>query len=123
MSFSPISERVIPLDAIRGIAIFGMFTVNMTADVFWSDDFAELPTDSLDFAALVLVSLFTNCKYITLFSFLFGIGFFVQTQRRLEADLGATRSVCISYFCKSWINNGYSSTQSAHKERWVNTKA
>lgn len=39
MNWSPILERAEVLDVLRGIAIFGMFTVNMTADIWWSDNF------------------------------------------------------------------------------------
>ena len=65
------------LDVLRGAAIFGMFTVNMTADVFWSDSFSDLSPGSADTISLVLVNLFTNGKFITIFSFLFGIGFYI----------------------------------------------
>jgi len=80
---NPISanERVQLLDVLRGIAIFGMFTVNMTADIWWGDAFRESQLALPDFVALVVVDLFSNGKFITIFSFLFGIGFFVQTER------------------------------------------
>ena len=42
MTLLPITERAEVLDVLRGFAIFGMFTVNMTADVDWSDSFAGL---------------------------------------------------------------------------------
>jgi len=42
MNLSPTIERAEVLDVLRGIAIFGMFTVNMTADVLWSDVFGDL---------------------------------------------------------------------------------
>ncbi len=76
-----IRQRVELLDILRGIAIFGMFTVNMTGDVFWSDKFAESTLSLADSVSLVLVDLFTNGKFITIFSFLFGIGFFIQSER------------------------------------------
>ncbi len=79
----PISsnERVQLLDVLRGVAIFGMFTVNMTADIWWGDTFRETDLALPDFVALVWVDLFTNGKFITIFSFLYGIGFFVQMKR------------------------------------------
>jgi len=81
--FSPTDKRVELLDILRGIAIFGMFTVNLTADVWWADSFSELQAGSADFVSLVLVNLFTNGKFITIFSFLFGVGFYVQSERRI----------------------------------------
>ncbi len=74
----PISsnERVQILDVLRGLAIFGMFTVNMTVDSLWSDTFRNTELASFDFIALVFVDLFTKGKFITIFSFLFAIGFF-----------------------------------------------
>ena len=61
-----------------------MFTVNLTADVWWADQYAELALSPVDSWSLVLVDLFTNGKFITIFSFLFGIGFYVQSERALN---------------------------------------
>ena len=71
------------LDVLRGIAIFGMFTVNMTGDVWWGDVYSEVDLGPLDFASIVFVNLFSNGKFITIFSFLFGVGFYVQAERKL----------------------------------------
>ncbi len=43
-----------------------------------------------DFVALVWVDLFTNGKFITIFSFLYGIGFFVQMERVNTRGVNAT---------------------------------
>jgi len=83
-------ERIELLDILRGIAIFGMFTVNMTADAWWADVFSELQPGSADFVSLVFVNLFTNGKFITIFSFLFGIGFYVQSERRIANGANVT---------------------------------
>lgn len=77
-------ERVELLDILRGVAIFGMFTVNMTVDVWWSDRFPESTLSLIDSVSIVMVDLFTNGKFITLFSFLFGIGFYVQSERAMQ---------------------------------------
>jgi uncharacterized protein len=87
MNFSPIKQRVELLDILRGIAIFGMFAVNMTADLRWADLFGDLQPWSADFASLVFVNLFANGKFITIFSFLFGIGFYVQAERRIANNV------------------------------------
>ena len=75
MSLSPTTEHAEILDVLRGFAIFGMFTVNMTADALWNDTFGDLPRWSADFLAMFFVNLFTNGKFVTIFSFLFGVGF------------------------------------------------
>jgi len=74
-------ERIVLLDILRGVAIFGMFTVNMTADLPWGQTFREQPLDLADGTVMILVDLLTNGKFITIFSFLFGVGFFIQLQR------------------------------------------
>jgi len=84
MNLSPITERAEVLDVLRGIAIFGMFSVNMTADIRWSDVYETLQPGSADFLALVFVNLFASGKFITIFSFLFGVGFYIQSERRIE---------------------------------------
>ena len=60
-------ERIQLLDVLRGFAIFGMFTVNMTVDLFWGDTFREMDLDFADFMTVVLVDLFSNGKFITIF--------------------------------------------------------
>ena len=89
---NPISsdERIQLLDVLRGLAIFGMFTVNMTVDSLWADTYRNSELASLDFIALILVDLFTKGKFITIFSFLFGIGFFVQMERVSARGANAT---------------------------------
>jgi len=90
VKLSPIDKRIELLDVLRGIAIFGMFTVNMTADIWWADIYSELQPGSADFVSLVVVNLFTNGKFITIFSFLFGIGFYVQSERRIASGASVT---------------------------------
>jgi uncharacterized protein len=68
------------LDVIRGIAIFGMFAVNIAVDR-WEDVTRAMQLALPDFLTLVSVDLFASGKFITIFSFLFGIGFFVQMER------------------------------------------
>lgn len=75
------SERIILLDVLRGVAIFGMFTVNMTADLPWGSAFREQPLDLADGIVMIFIDLFTNGKFITMFSFLFGVGVFLQLER------------------------------------------
>jgi uncharacterized protein len=84
------NERVGLLDILRGLAIFGMFTVNMTVDNVWAGNFRDLDLPAIDFVALVFVDLFTKGKFITIFSFLFGIGFLVQMERAEARGINKT---------------------------------
>lgn len=86
MNLQPITERAVVLDVLRGIAIFGMFTVNMTADIWWSDEYQNMEPGSADFLALLFVNLLASGKFITIFSFLFGIGFYIQSERRITTN-------------------------------------
>ncbi len=74
-------ERIVLLDILRGLAVFGMFTVNMTADLPWGSAFREQPLDAADSIVMIVVDLLTNGKFITIFSFLFGVGFYLQLER------------------------------------------
>ena len=74
-------ERIVLLDVLRGIAVFGMFTVNMSADLPWGSTFREQPLAIADSTVMIFVDLLTNGKFVTIFSFLFGVGFFLQLER------------------------------------------
>jgi len=77
----PPDERVQLLDILRGFAILGMWTVNMTVDLWWGHQYREVTLPPTDFVAIVLVDLAANGKFVTIFSCLFGIGFFLQMER------------------------------------------
>jgi len=70
----PLRERILDLDILRGIALFGILVVNM-------QDF-EGPLGRPDQPiAQALIDILISTKFITLFSFLFGIGFAIQLSR------------------------------------------
>jgi len=80
----PHSERLEVVDVLRGAALFGIITANMRA--FNSPaatymDHTLMWTGTPDRIAQGLVDLLVMGKFITLFSFLFGIGFAVQMDR------------------------------------------
>jgi len=81
METTAAEERIVLLDILRGFAVFGMFTVNMTADLPWGSAFREQPLGVADGTVMILIDLLTNGKFITIFSFLFGVGFFLQLER------------------------------------------
>ena len=76
-----VGERILLLDVLRGFAILGMFTVNATMDLPWGETFREPGLGPVDQASVILVDLLTNGKFVTIFSFLFGLGFFLQLER------------------------------------------
>lgn len=80
---APVStrERVQVLDVLRGFAILGMWIVNMTVDVGWDHRIELMRMDAPDFVAVAVTNLLLSGKFFTIFSFLFGIGVFVQIER------------------------------------------
>jgi uncharacterized protein len=81
-------ERVELIDAVRGFALFGVLIANLvwlTQDVPMTPErIAALPTASIDHIVKHAVTFFIDWKFITLFSFLFGLGFAVQLIRAEE---------------------------------------
>ncbi|NMF00352.1 DUF418 domain-containing protein [Aneurinibacillus aneurinilyticus] len=97
MKITPISksERMITLDIIRGFALLGIFLVNMPT--FHSPDFIrqlyDLPQNlsSVDKVVNLFFSLFIQTKFYTIFSFLFGLGFYVFMNRAEQKGLKVYR--------------------------------
>lgn len=85
-SLQPISsaERLQAIDVLRGFALFGILAANMRgfnspAQVYFNPDL--MWTGTADRAVQGLIDLLISGKFITLFSFLFGLGFAVQLER------------------------------------------
>ncbi len=72
------AERLPVLDILRGVALLGIFIMNMPS--FGDSLFAEHPTDGVTFLRDLLIA----GKFNALFALLFGIGFALQLDR-LEA--------------------------------------
>ncbi|MCY1041224.1 DUF418 domain-containing protein [Corallococcus sp. bb12-1] len=80
------SERVLLLDVLRGFALCGVFVSNSFA---WFSGFVLLPREQsqaltsppLEAVVTALYHFFVNQKFVTLFAFLFGLGFAIQLQR------------------------------------------
>lgn len=83
-------ERIGAIDLARGIALLGIFLVNMQ---FFTEPFGvavgipSAPEGSsvLDILAYYFVMIFCAGKFYTLFSMLFGIGFIIQLDRAVRA--------------------------------------
>lgn len=92
--FSPIrpKERYIILDALRGLALFGICLANFPEFSLYSflksDVAAGMPTAGIDRVIRYLQYIFIDGKFYTLFSLLFGIGFaiLISNAMRKQAD-------------------------------------
>ena len=88
--FTPIatSERITTLDVIRGVALFGIFLMNVE---FFNRPISELDVGlppgvtGLDYWAGWFVHVFIRSKFWTMFSLLFGMGFAVMLARAQAA--------------------------------------
>src|SRR5215469_18519106 len=79
-----VSERILFIDILRGMALFGILAANMRAffaplDIY--DNIRPLFHSRPDLIAQGFVDIFIQGKFITLFSFMFGLGFAIQLTR------------------------------------------
>ncbi len=88
---TPVSqqERVQVMDVLRGVALFGVFLMNLVAFssapiMATENQLLSLPTAAFDHALLDVLRWLVMDKANTVFAFLFGLGFYLQ-MRRLEA--------------------------------------
>lgn len=86
--FTPVKpgERILSLDVLRGIALFGVLAANIwlwfSGVGFKFPEYnAEVWSFSPDSIAFLFIAFFISGKAITTFSFLFGLGFAVQMMR------------------------------------------
>src|ERR1700693_2319133 len=78
------AERILYIDILRGMALFGILAANMRgfnapADVY--GNIKVLFHGTADLIAQGFIDIFIQGKFVTLFSFLFGLGFAVQLTR------------------------------------------
>ena len=78
------SERILFIDVLRGTALFGILAANMRAffapiDVY--GNIGVLFNSRPDLIAQGVIQALIQVKFITLFSFLFGLGFAIQMSR------------------------------------------
>ena len=98
MVLAPVNagERIDILDVLRGFALLGVFVANA---LWYFSGFSELseqdalrlPVNPLDPAVFELERFFVSGKFITIFSFLFGMGFALQMRRAAEAGAPVKR--------------------------------
>ncbi|QFT88317.1 hypothetical protein FIU87_06655 [Bacillus sp. THAF10] len=95
MGANPIQEkeRIVALDIVRGLAILGIFLVNMPsffAPVIYTNPM-EYWTEAKDIFVFNAVDIFAQASFYTLFSFLFGYGFIIFTNRIAEKGLSVPK--------------------------------
>jgi uncharacterized protein len=79
---TPVAQRIVSMDVLRGFALFGIFAVNVNYMAMLFDRAADPSGGSaLDFGAWALVTGLCQTKFFALFSTLFGMGLILQMQR------------------------------------------
>lgn len=93
MKSAPVSqrERIVTIDVIRGFALIGIFLVNMPTfhSPVYLDIFPEY--NGVDYWLQILLQMFVQTKFYTIFSFLFGLGFYIFMSRAEEKGLKVNR--------------------------------
>lgn len=81
-------ERIVFLDILRGFALFGILFANLLT---WSglkylpiSDIVELGNFADDRGIYQIIKFFVDTKFYTLFSILFGVGFFLQISKNRD---------------------------------------
>ncbi len=96
----PRKERIKELDIIRGFALIGVLMVNIFTfnTTFFKEIFATTPlldplglNGTLNKAAALFVQIFAEGKFYTIFSFLFGLGFYIFMERAEAKGLSANK--------------------------------
>lgn len=78
------SERIETLDVLRGLALFGILTVNIAGFswpyeyLLWQEEFFDSRADAV---ATWIIHFLSEGKFYPLFSFLFGLGAAIQMER------------------------------------------
>lgn len=80
------SERIVEVDILRGIALFGVLTMNFVGFAgpyvtATQVQLEALPTAGIDSVARFFVEWLIGDKANTMFATLFGLGFYIQSQR------------------------------------------
>ncbi|WAA08687.1 DUF418 domain-containing protein [Fervidibacillus albus] len=86
------NERILSVDVLRGISVFGIFLVNMYAfsmPYIYEDPFS-LANNSFDRSIYVVMDVFAQASFYPLFSFLFGYSFVLLTEKWAENGLNTT---------------------------------
>ena len=78
------AERILYIDILRGMALFGILAANMRGFNAPESVYGHIQVlfhGRADLIAQAFIDIFIQAKFVTLFSFLFGLGFAVQLTR------------------------------------------
>ncbi len=78
------TDRIPLLDVLRGFALYGVLLANMvwfTGRAFLPRETGPAPSLDINGVAEIVIRIFVDSKAMSLFSFLFGLGFAVQLER------------------------------------------
>jgi uncharacterized protein len=91
----PNKERIAALDIIRGIALLGIFLANVpelnSPGIVYSLYGLERDYTGVDRIIRIILDLFIQGKFYTMFSFLFGVGFYIFMSRAEQKGLPIKR--------------------------------
>ncbi len=79
-----LSERILIIDVLRGMALFGILAANMRAFFAPLDAYSSIGVlyhGKADVVAQALINVLIQGKFVSIFSFLFGMGFAMQMSR------------------------------------------
>ena len=79
-----LNKRIDTLDYLRGFALLGIILVNIPA-LLW----IKTPDTSIDIAYNRFLILFVEGKFFSIFSFLFGVGFYIFISRAMAKNNNA----------------------------------
>lgn len=85
---APVRERILALDAVRGCALFGILVVNILG-VSGLRALAMDESSAVEPVLRQIVQMLFQGKFVSLFSILFGISFFLQLDRLHAEGVGA----------------------------------
>lgn len=99
------ANRLEFVDALRGFALLGVFAANLLvfsgyADFMTETQQASMPTSSTDRVVHFVELLFVENKFMGLFSFLFGVSFWLFLER---ANARGTNGISLFYRRLGWL--------------------
>lgn len=77
----PQQERIIALDIIRGLALFGILFINVKGYIMFTEGMIIPEYTGINQVIDTLIIMFVEKKFFSIFSFLFGVGFYIFASR------------------------------------------
>ena len=96
-----VQERIVMIDIIRGIALFGILTINMKS--YYSPEFIESMygitpnVEGFDKIVHIFYQLFIQMKFYPIFSLLFGLSFYLFLNKGFDVLLYSRRMLILFF--------------------------